>query len=145
VIFFLSAVFLLVLFPMASGAFLRGASGEPAALFSTWRSAELMVPRSLSDLLWGLVTSQPPRTPWLRELPPVMLLALYFVLPLVLLPRWGPTKAVFGRYLKRLGRWRFTVAMVFALALGLLPLKMYLRSLLAVGTFLDLPELGFSF
>lgn len=145
VIFVLSAVFLLLLFPMASGAFLRGPSGEPAALFSTWRSAELLVPRSLSDLFWSLVTTHPPRSAWLRELPSVTLLALYFVLPLVLFPRWGPTRAVFGRYRNRLGHHRFTAAMVFALALGLLPLKMYLRSIFAVGTFLDLPELGFSF
>lgn len=145
VLFFLSAVFLLVLFPMASAAFLRDATGEPAAWLTTWRSAELVVPRSLSELLWGLVATHPPQAAWLRELPSAALLALYFVLPLLLFPRWGPTKAVFGRYRQRLGPRRFTAAMVFALALGLLPLKMYLRSILAVGTLLDLPELGFSF
>ncbi len=145
VIFFLAVVFLLVLFPMASGTFLRGARGEPAAPFSTWRSAELVVPQALSERMWGLVTTQPPRSLWLRELPPAVLLVLYFVLPPLVLPRWGPTKAVFGRYQTHLGHRRFAGAMVFALALGLVPLKMYLRSIFAIAYFFDLPELGFGF
>ena len=103
------------------------------------------VPQSLADRLWGLVTSQPPRSLWLRELPPTALLVLYFVLPTLLLPRWGPTRAVFGRYQKRLGRRRFVGAMVLTLALGLLPLKMYLRSIFAVAYFFEVPELGFAF
>jgi hypothetical protein len=145
VFFFLAALFLLILYPMASGAFLRDSLGRPAELFTAWRTSELTVPRPLSEALWTLVAAEPPRLVWLRELPSVLLLALYFVLPTLLLPRWRLTRMVFGRYRSRLGRWRFAAAMGLALFLVLVPIKMYFDSIFAVGYLVYLPELGLSF
>ena len=74
-----------------------------------------------------------------------MVLGLYFgVLPWQL-PRWKATRALFGRYRKRLGPRRYYVAMAMIGLWVLMPLKMYGRWLLGIGYFLDLPELGLRF
>lgn len=132
--FFVFVWFLLVLLPMASAGFLRFEALEPPELAL-----------SFSELAWTLAVEPPPRSPWLRELPAVVVLGLYFVVLPRQLPRWKPTRALFGRYLKRLGPRRFHVAMAMALLWLLIPLKMYARWLLGIGYFLDLPELSLRF
>ena len=135
VFFFLFVWFLLALLPMVSAAFLRTPSvaGGPD------------LARPVSVLVWSLVAGEPPRQAWLRELPSLLLLGLYFVVLPRQLPRWKPTRALFGRYLKRLGRRRFYLAIAFMLLWMLVPLKMYGRWLLGIGYFVYLPELSFRF
>lgn len=141
VVYFIVFVwFLLALLPMA-GAIL------PWARIAAAGSPELARPeaaRPFSDLLWGLIVEIPPRQAWLRELPAVVLLGAYFFALPSLLPRWRPTRALFGRYRKRLGRRRFHLAVVLIELWMLVPLKMYGRWLLGIGYFVHLPELGFN-
>lgn len=138
--FFVFVWFLLFLLPMASAAFLRPAIAPVQAA-----PVPPDLALSFSELVWSLAVEPPPRPAWLRELPAVVVLGLYFVALPRQLPRWKPTRALFGRYLKRLGPRRFYVAMAMVLVWMLLPLKMYGRWLLGIGFFLDLPELSFRF
>jgi hypothetical protein len=135
VCFFVFVWFLLALLPMAAAAFLRP---EAAAM-----PPELAP--SFSELAWSRVVEPPPRAPWVRELPAFAVLALYFVVLPRQLPRWKPTRALFGRYLKRLGPRRFYAAMALMGLWILIPLKMVGRWLLGIGYFLDLPELSLRF
>ncbi len=131
VLFFLFVWFLLALLPMAFGAWSLS-SGDALA-------------RPFSEILWKVVLENPPRFVWLRELPGLLLAAAYFVVLPRQLPRWKPTRAIFGRYLKRLGRRRFNLGIAFVLIFLLIPLKMYGRWLAGVEYFIYLPELGLNF
>ena len=135
VYFFFFVWFLLALLPMSSAVFLRtdAAPTTPVALL-----------RPFSELVWqpfGI----PPRAAWLRELPAMFLLGLYFIVLPRQLPRWKPTRAILGRYVKRLGSRRFHLAMAYMQLWILVPIKMYAHWLLGIGYFLYLPELGFNF
>lgn len=129
--FFLFVWFLLALLPMITISFDERGPAEPLALA-----------RPFSELVWA---GGPPRRVWLRELPSAAALALYFLVLPRLLPRWRPTRALFGRYVKRMGPRRFYLAMAFMQVWMLVPLKMYARWLLGIGYFVYLPELSFNF
>jgi len=134
VYYFFFVWFLLALLPMVGAVFLPGGPPEPGAALA----------RPLSELGWGLF-GLPPRQAWLRELPAALLLGLYFFVLPRQLPRWKPTRALFGRYVKRLGQRRFYVAMAYMQLWILVPIKMYAHWLFGIGYFLYLPELGFNF
>lgn len=135
VYFFLFIWFLLALLPMAT-AFLQSTRPDMVR-------PELTQP--LSERLWSLVREHPPRLAWLRELPSLMILGFYFVALPRQLPRWKRTRALFGRYMKRLGPRRFYLAMTYMQLWMLVPLKMYSLWLLDIGYFIYLPELSFNF
>jgi len=145
---FLFGWWLVWLLPMVIGAFLRGPHGNAFGPFEPWDAARPRIETAapLSEILRSrLLDLAPPRGPILRELPGIVLLALYFgILPL-LLPWWRVTRGIFARTRKWLGGWRFYVATVLVLAIAIVPLKMVSRWLFDVAYFLYLPEWSFNF
>lgn len=143
---FLFGWFFLWLWPMATGALLRGPGWIARGPFEAWEAASPppAEPRALSELFWiHWLRTFEPSSWWLRELPGILLLAAYFVLLPAGLSRWRATRGVLAGYRELLGPWRFRIAGAWVLAILLLPLKMYGRWLLDVGPWIRLPELAF--
>ena len=86
-----------------------------------------------------------PSAPWLRELPGLLLLVVWFGVIPVVLPRYRRTSPLFGRLLRELGPVRYSVVMTLLLLILVLPLTMAVRWLLGVGPLVSWPEAGISF
>ena len=103
---------------------------------------ELAVPlaegRALSSRFWeGWLGRSAPRAWFWRELPGLVLLAIWFLLPTFVLPRWRASRGLLRAYRRRLGKGRFLFAMV-ALALLVLPVALLLgRELFGLGPWID--------
>ncbi len=131
------------LYPMAVGAWLCRGPGEPGELHlaaSAWGESMAW---PLSEMLWNrwLAIGAPERW-WIRELPGLLLLGLYFVALPLQLTRWKSTRGVFAHTRQRLGGPRYWLGAVLLLWMLLPPIKMYARWLLDLGPLIHLPELG---
>ena len=133
--------------PMVVGALLRGPGWRAFGPFEPWETGPAEPPpRALSEIFWSRwLGTVEPASWWLRELPGALLLGGYFVLLPLALTRWKATRGVFAGTLEALGPWRFYTAALWVLSLLLLPLKMYGRWLLDVGSWIHVPELSFFF
>lgn len=131
--FFLAAWLFLWLGPMTAGGLLN-------------RTPTLAAPTALSEKLWIEMLQVLEPSNWLlRELPGFALLIGYVVLLPRLLIRWSATRSVFSRYREAMGTWRFHIAVLWTLTLGLVPLKIYSLWLFNVDTWISLPEIGLRF
>ncbi len=146
---FAAACVLLVLLPVLIAVFLRDPQGNIYGPFELRDPARPQpIPANpLSEVFWcrGLGMAAPPSAWWLRELPGVALLAGYFVFLPWWLCRWSATRKALERYRQAVGPWRFVVALILALSLVLVPIKMYGSWLLGIGQWLSFPELSFGF
>ena len=145
---FLLGWLLLWLWPMVVAALLRGPGWLAFGPFETWDrfGPASVAPRPLSEMVWVVwLRGAEPATWWQRELPGFLLLAAYFVLLPLVLRRWRVTRGAFASYLKTMGVWRFRVALVWVLAVMIVPLKMYGQWLLDVGPWIHLPEISLNF
>lgn len=108
-----------------------------------WLGVPLAEGRGLARRVWEDWLGRPaPRGLLLRELPGLCLLAVYFLVPTLVLPRWRASRGLLRAYRRRLGGGRFVLAMV-SLALLLLPVFLLLsRELLGLGPWLDWGEWG---
>ncbi len=132
---FLFIALFLGLLPIVLGGFFR--SSSPAAATPS---------QTVSEALWvGVLHMLEPASWWLRELPGFLLLFCYLVLLPLQLTRWSITRGVFLRYRDAMGTWRFYVAVVWVLALTLVPVKIYAHWLFDIRYWINLPELGFRF
>ena len=83
-----------------------------------------------------------PASSWIRELPGLLIYALYFVFVPHQLPRRASTRGVFARYRERLGRARYFAAAILLLWLLLPILKVYALWLFGVETIVHWAEGG---
>jgi len=119
---------------LAIGTFLRGPNWDVFGPYEAWDPLKVPLPsasRSLGEALFSLLGSEPGA--FVRELPGILFLALYFVLPLLVLPRLAP------RMREEMGRARFAVAVLLLMAMLVLPLKMLFYHALGVRDFVALP------
>ncbi len=139
---FLFVALFLWLWPIMTGGLLRG----PDVLADAAVLAQTVPPETLAETLWvrSLHMLEPAHW-WLRELPGFFVLFCYLHLLPRQLTRWSATQGVFLRYREAMGTWRFYVAVLWILALGLVPLKMISRWLFDISYWIYLPELGLRF
>ncbi len=145
---FLFGWLLLWLWPMVVATLLRGPGWNAFGPFEPWTSTlpAPVPPRSLSEVFWlGWLRSYEPASWWLRELPGMLLLGAYCVLLPTFLKRWRRTRGAYASYRKTMGVWRFRAALAWALAMTVVPLKMYGRWLWDIGHWIDVPELALRF
>ena len=146
---FLLGWLLLAILPILVAAFLRGPHWNVFGPFEAWDAARPAPPPAppLSEVFWcGWLGREMPPAHWpARELPGILILALYFLVLPRGLHRWGATRGIFGRYHRAVGPRRYYLALILALALATVPLKMYGRWILGVGYWLYLPELPLNF
>ncbi len=145
---FLLGWLLLWLWPMTVGALLRGPGWNAFGPFEIWDSSRpaLPAPQPLSEIFWiGWLGGFEPDGWWLRELPGILLLGIYFVLLPLALRHWKLTSGAFASYRKAMGAWRFRAAMAWVLAVMVIPLKMYGQWLWGIGYWIHLPEISFNF
>ncbi len=136
------------LWPMVVGALLRGPHWNAFTPFQAWDPSRpaALAPRPLSEIFWiGWLRGFEPASWWLRELPGIFLLGVYFVLLPLVLRRWRVTGKAYDSYRGEMGKPRFRAALACLLALMVIPLKMYSRWLLDIGYWIYLPELSFNF
>ncbi|MCG8463184.1 MAG: hypothetical protein MI919_43435 [Holophagales bacterium] len=127
--FFLFAWLFLGVVPIAM-AVLMGVEASPA--------------RPLSERLWNDLLGLPSPSFWpLREVAGLLILGVLFGLLPWKLPTWKPTRGAFGRHQRRLGPWRYGLAMLLVAIVILVPLGLLARWWLEVGSWLHVPELGF--
>lgn len=145
---FLFAWLFLWLWPIVAGAVLRGPHWTAFGPFESWDASRPAAPEppALSASFWihGLGMLEPARW-WIRELPGMLLLGVYFILLPRFLARWSMTRSVLETYRAALGGRVYRVAAVWILAVLLVPLKMYGRWLLGIGYWIHLPELSLRF
>ena len=135
---FLFGFLILWLLLIQIGTFLRGPGWNFFGPFESWdkTKAEPMTNRNLSDLFWwGMLGRQIPANAFVRELPGLVFLLLYYAA----LP-WLMRRTVMKRFREEMGAARFAVLMFLLLTMGLLPLKMILRWTIGLKYILAIPE-----
>ncbi len=125
-----------------TGTFLRGPNWNFFGPFEVW-DVHKVVPLlnvNLSELIfikwlgWGL-----PKQWFIREAPGILLIALYFAIPPMILAR-----TAFKNTLKKLEPARFTLLMILLLVMVALPIKMYLRWAFNLKYLVAIPEFFFN-
>ncbi len=145
---FLFGWWMLWLWPLWVGTFLRGPGWRAYGPFEAWDAGRppAPAPLPLSELVWvRWLGAAVPESAAARELPGLLLVVFFFVVLPWILPRLKATRGFFGRYKKALGGWRYRLALALLLALTLLPLKMLGHWLFGVGAWVHLPELPLIF
>ena len=124
------------------GTFLRGPNWNFFGPFETW-DVHKVVPLmnvNLSELIFikwlgvGL-----PRQWFVRELPGILLISLYFIAPTFILARTR-----FQPLYRKLGSARYGVLMILLLTMAALPVKMYLRWAFNLKYLVAIPEFFFN-
>lgn len=122
---FLFGFWILWVLLIVVGTFLRGPNWNFFGPFETWDAHKVvpLVNVNLSEFIYikwlgvGL-----PKFWLIRELPGMVLVALYFVVPIQLC-----AKTIFKKYIEVLGTPRYMIYMILGLVMLSLPIKMYLR------------------
>jgi hypothetical protein len=125
------------------GTFLRGPNWNFFGPFEFWDITKVdpLTNVDLSEYFWikalgiGL-----PHNWFLRELPGIILIALYFLALPPLLARWKRTR----HYYEKMGAPRFYVGVVLFLVMLLLPIKMYFRWIFNLKYFIHVQEYFFN-
>ena len=126
IIAYLFGFWILWILLIVVGTFLRGPNWNFFGPFETWDVHKLvpLLNVNLSEFVWikwlgvGL-----PKFWLIRELPGIILVGLYFNLPVMLMAR----TARFKKYIQERGVVRFNIYMILGLVMLALPIKMYLR------------------
>ncbi|MBI3312793.1 MAG: cytochrome C [Candidatus Omnitrophica bacterium] len=142
IILFLFGFWILWILLIITGTFLRGPNWNFFGPFETW-DVHKVVPLlnvNLSEFVFikWLGTGLP--TLWfIRELPGIALVFLYFMVPPPLLAK-GPLK----KFYEKVGAVRYSVLMFLLLSMLALPIKMYLRWAFNLKYLVAIPEFFFN-
>ncbi|MEM7352272.1 MAG: hypothetical protein AAF657_15835 [Acidobacteriota bacterium] len=143
---FLFGWFFLWIGPLVVASLLRGPHWNAFGPFESWDATRpaMSVALPLSDRFWieWLGIPQPARW-WIRELPGLLFVAAYGLLLPRQLMRWRMTAERARTYREALGGWRFYAAVVWTLAILIVPLQLVSRWWLGIGDWINIPELGF--
>ena len=124
------------------GTFLRGPNQNFFGPFEYWDVHKVvpLINIDLSQIIWvSLLGVGMPKNMFLREIFGLLLVAVYFLLPPLLLAR-GPLK----RYLEKLGPARFHIMVFLGLTMLSLPIKMLLRWMFNMHYLVTMPEFFFN-
>ncbi len=139
---FLFGFWVLWILLILTGTFLRGPNWNFFGPFEVW-DVHKVVPLlnvNLSEFIfikwlgWGL-----PKQWFLRELPGIVLILLYLMVPPAIL-----AKTLFKGYYKKLGPARYGVMVMILLLMLALPIKMYLRWAFNLKYLVAIPEFFFN-
>ena len=139
---FLYGWLVLWIFPIVIGTFFRGPNWNFFGPFEEWSVAKVVALSNvnLSDYIWvKMLRIGLPSNPLLRESVGIVFLLAYFGLIPIVLAR-GKLRAL----LEKLGPIRYGLIVFLALAMMLLPIKMYLRWTLNLKYIIAIPEAFFN-
>ncbi len=139
---FLFGFWILWVLLIVMGTFLRGPNWNFFGPFETWDVHKLvpLVNVNLSEFVFikwlgvGL-----PKFWLIREFPGILLIAVYFAVPIQVL-----SKTVFKKYIEVLGTPRYMIYMILGLVMLSLPIKMYLRWAFNLKYIVGIPEFFFN-
>jgi hypothetical protein len=124
------------------GTFLRGPNWNFFGPFETWDVHKVvpLVNVNLSEFIFikGLGRGLPKEW-YLREAPGIFLVALYFLLPPLIL-----AKTLFRKLFEKIGAVRYSIFMMLLLTMVSLPIKMYLRWAFNLKYLVAIPEYFFN-
>lgn len=139
---FMFGFLVLWIMPICFGTFLRGPGWSFFGPFEAWDRfrVDSQTAVNMSGLFWIRILGRSlPANCFVRELPGIVVLGLYFVgLPWLL--RRGPLK----RFRNTMGAARFAILIFLLLMMGLLPLKMFLHWTIDVKYIVAFPEWAFN-
>ena len=98
--------------------------------------ADSLTPSSVpfAEVFWRRWLDRPlPAAPWVRELPGLVGLGMWFAIPIVVLPRWRASRGLVGSYRRRLGNRRYALLLALVLTLALPVFALLAREALGVG------------
>lgn len=142
VIIFLFGFWILWVLLIIVGTFLRGPNWNFFGPFEKWDVHKLvpLVNVNLSEFVFiKWLGAGLPRQWYLRELPGIFLLLIYFTLPTFVL-----AKTVFKKFVAAYGGVRFSIYMILLLTMVALPIKMYLRWAFNLKYLVAIPEYFFN-
>ncbi len=142
VVVFLFGWLVLWVFLIVVGTFFRGPNWNFFGPFEEWSVAKVvpLTNINLSDYVWvKLLRIGLPTNPLIRESVGIFMLLAYFGLPPVILAR-GKLRSL----LDKLGPTRYALIVFLALAMLLLPIKMYLRWTINLKYIIAIPESFFN-
>ena len=142
IILFLFGFWILWILLVVMGTFLRGPNWNFFGPFETWDVHKLvpLINVNLSEFVFikwlgvGL-----PKFWMVREFPGIVVVGLYFVLPIIFL-----SKTVFKKYIEEKGAVRFYIYIILGLVMLSLPIKMYLRWAFNLKYVIAIPEFFFN-
>jgi len=119
------------------GTFLRGQNWNFFGLFEPWDAHKLLSlnNKNLSDFFWqDWLGKATPTEWWRREWPGILLIVMYFGIPMAVLPKL--LKATF----QKMGMVRFQILLIHGLIMFALPIKMYLRWMVNLKYVVFIPD-----
>ncbi len=125
------------------GTFLRGPNWNFFGPFEFWdfNKIEPLVNIDLSEIVWiKLLGTGLPGNWFIRELPGILLLGLYFFVLPVLLLKWKKIK----HFYDKMGSPRYYTGITLFLVMMLMPIKMYCRWLFNLKYFVHIQEFFFN-